>query len=135
MPGAGYNVRVTLVRGRLRVVVVSSLLSVVVVGGVDEREVVDDSEVSEVDEVDDPEGSEVSPGSPNSVVNGGRVLVMVAVVVVVDRADDVDEWVGSTKLIGASSGLPPLVIVTTPHTTRAITVRAATLAPSTAGVE
>ncbi|MDV3129542.1 hypothetical protein M1247_31870 [Mycobacterium sp. 21AC1] len=129
--------RVTLVRGRLRVVValpvVSSLLSVVVVGGVDELDVV---EVSEVDDVDDPDVSEVSLGNPNSVVNGGRVLVMVeVVVVVVDLADDVDEREGSMKLIGASSGFPPLVNVTTPQTTSAITVRAATLAPSTAGVE
>ena len=86
--------------------------------------------------VEDPEVSDGSAGPIISDVSGGRVLVMVGVVDAVVVVDDVDAYVGSTKLIGASCGLSAWpVSATTPQTTSAITANAATLAPSTAGVE
>ena len=95
--------------------------------------------VSEVAE-DDPDVSGVeepgvSVGSPISVVTGGLVLVIVWVVVVVE-VGDVEPKVGSTKSIGAFWGWSALLVsATTPQTTSTITVSAATLAPSTAGVD
>lgn len=130
--------RVTLVRGRLLLVgdsSSSSSLSDRVRGG---TEGPDDSGVEEP-EVSDGEGPVVpdtSVGSPNSVVSGGLVRVIVGVVVGADVLVEVDANVGSTNSIGASCGLSALLVsATRPHTTSAITVSAATLAPSTAGVE
>ncbi|MBN3459350.1 hypothetical protein JNN96_35530 [Mycobacterium sp. DSM 3803] len=131
--------RVTFVRGRLRVCVVASPFSVSRVvgsswdvhGGEVLGVVLPDMESD--GGVDDP--AEGSAGPMISEVSGGRVLVMVGVVDAVVLVD-VDEKVGSTKLIGASCGLSASPVnATTPQTTSAITANAATLAPSTAGVE
>ncbi|MHC9291264.1 hypothetical protein ACRCUN_02295 [Mycobacterium sp. LTG2003] len=129
--------RVTLVRGRLRLVGDSSASSVSdrVRGGTDGP---DDSGVEDPDVSDGevPVVPDTSVGSPNSVVTGGLVLVIVGVVVVAEVLDDVDANVGSTNSIGASCGLSALLVnAMTPQTSSAITVSAATLAPSTAGVE
>lgn len=129
--------RVTLVRGLLRLVgdSSSSSLSDRVRGGIDGP---DDSGVEdpEVSDGEVPVVSDTSVGSPNSVVMGGRVRVIVGVVVAVDVLDVVGANVGSTNSIGAFCGLSALLVsAITPQTTSAITVRAATLAPSTAGVE
>lgn len=105
MPGAGYNVRVTLVRGRFRDVDVSPSSSGVsdrVRGGV--LGAVESEGVSEVvsspSDGDVSDGSAPSGGRPNSVVSGGLVLVIVDVVddVVCDVVE-VNE--GSTKSMGA----------------------------------
>lgn len=138
MPGAGYSVRVTLVRGLLRVVCdsSSSLVSDRVRGGI--RGAVD-SGVDSSPDVSDSEGSvpdgSVPSGNPKSVVTGGLVLVIVDVVLDVVRVE-VDAYVGWMKSIGACWGLSALLVsATTPHTTSAMTASAATLAPRTAGVE
>ena len=135
MPGRGYKVRVTLVRGRCLVVEVSPASSRSsgpdrVCGGILVSEVAeDDPDVSGVEEPG------VSVGSPFSVVTGGLVLVIVWVVVVVE-VGDVEPKVGSTKSIGAFWGWSALLVsATTPQTTSTITERAATLAPRTAGVD
>ncbi|MGV0746231.1 hypothetical protein [Mycolicibacterium sp. XJ870] len=129
--------RVTFVRGRLRLVGDSpSSVSVRVRGGtvgVDDSGVVDgdvsDGEVPDV-------VPETSVGGSMSVVIGSLVLVMVPVVVAVVLVVVVDRNVGSMNSVGACCGWSALLVrVTRPHTTRAITVSAATLALSTAGVE
>lgn len=122
------NVRVTLVRGLRRLVLLGvSSLSLpprrAVVLSVD----VSLPEVVDVDEV----------GGPlMSVVSGGLVLVIVWVVVgVVADCVAVAEKVGSMKLRGASSGSPnwrDSAVATTIRTP--ITARARTLAPMSAGV-
>lgn len=91
----GYSVRVTLVRGRLRVVVVSASSSRVRGGRVDGR-VLGVSESVVVGGVD---------SGLMSVVTGGLVLVIVPVVVGVDDVGaELFEKVGSTKFSGACSG-------------------------------
>ncbi|KWX21808.1 hypothetical protein AFM11_23445 [Mycolicibacterium wolinskyi] len=130
--------RVTLVRGRLRLVGDSSSSSSVSdrvrgssVGP--DGSGVEDPDVSDGDV---PVVPDTSVGNPNSVVTGGLVRVMVGVVVAVEVPDEAGANVGSTNSIGASCGLSALLVsATTPQTTSAITVSAATLAPSTAGVE
>lgn len=95
---------------------------------------VDVSVVVSEDVVDD--GAGRSDGPPNSVVSGGLVLVMVAVVDGVVVPAGVDAKVGSTKSIGAFLGLSAsLVNATTPQITKTIAASAATLAPRTAPVE
>lgn len=138
MPGAGYNVRVTLVRGRFRDVDVSPSSSGVsdrVRGGVLGAVESEGEVVSSPSDGDVSDGLAPSGGRPNSVVSGGLVLVIVDVVVdVVCDVVEVNE--GSTKSMGACWGLSaPLVRATTPHTASAMTASAATLAPRTAGVE
>ncbi|MGW4096354.1 hypothetical protein [Mycobacterium sp. NPDC004974] len=106
---------------------------VVVVVVVEVGEVSDVVEVPEVSEGDVVVVSD-SPGTPNSVVTGSR-LVVVRVVVDFEDFTEVDEKLGGTKSIGASSGPPEPVSAIAIHTTRPITARAAALAPATAGVE
>lgn len=90
--------------------------------------------VAEVSDEDD--GLVVDDGPSMSVVTGGLVLVIVAVVVGVD-----DEWVtvaendGSTKLSGACSGWLNWRATSVPATMRStITAIPTTLAPTTAAV-
>jgi hypothetical protein len=127
-------VRVTFVRTRGRLVL-GSPAWVRVVGssvGVDGPEVSD----GDVVEVSEPDVVAVSDGPAISVVVTGPVVVMVAVGVVVDGVGVDDENDGSTNWVGASSGLLALLVrLTTPHTSKASTPSAATLAPTTAGVE
>jgi hypothetical protein len=94
-------------------------------------------DVSEDEELDVSEDEEVvDDGASMSVVTGGTVLVIVAVVVGVDdELVAVAENVGSTKLRGACSG--PLVWRATNITAAMrmpITARPAMLAPITFGV-
>ncbi|WP_245839929.1 hypothetical protein [Mycobacterium aquaticum] len=93
-------------------------------------------DVSLDDEVSEPEVVAASDGPMISEVLTGGVVVIVAVVVVVDPVGVDDENVGSTNWVGASSGLFALLVrLTTAHTSRAMTPRAAALAPATADVE
>jgi len=88
-------------------------------------------EVSE--DVED--GEVVDDGTSISVVAGGLVLVIVAVVVGVDDCGAVAENDGSTKFDGGGSGwLTWRVRNITAATRMAITARPATLAPMTLGV-
>jgi hypothetical protein len=94
-----------------------------------------DDDVSVDVEVPDPDVA-VSDGPTISEVVTGTVVVMVAVVVVVDPVGVDDANVGLTNCVGASCGLPALLVrLTTAHTSKAITPSATTLAPATAGVE
>lgn len=121
--------RVTFVRGRLRVVLVpsfsSSLLPRLVVSVLAVSLLV----VSVLDEG-------VSPGD-RSVVCGRLVVVIVAVVVAGDVDDAVwlDENEGSTKLSGAWSGLlNSRIAYVAARMTRPIATRPSALAPINAGV-
>jgi hypothetical protein len=129
------NVRVTLVRGRCRDVLVvgrsSSSSSVrVVVCSVDVGllEVVEDDDDDDDDE-DEPEGPSMS------VVCGGLVLVIVWVVVASADWESVAEYVGATKSTGACSVSPNWrATAVAARISRPTTISARTLAPSTSGV-
>lgn len=143
----GTTVRVTFVRGLLRVVRVSSSSSGLRVGDwvlADSVLAVSLPDVS-LPDVSLPDVSLPGVSLPDvvvddpgdrSVVTGGLVLVMVAVVVV--EESDVScgaEKEGSTKLSGARAGsLNWRATYDTASTTRTIATRPITLAPSTAGV-
>jgi hypothetical protein len=126
-------VRVTFVRGPRRVVVGSSPLGGVyglvhAVCGV-----LDVSLLEGADDVE--EGEVVDDGRSMSVVAGGLVLVIVAVVVGVDDCVTGAENDGSTKVDGAGSGwLNWRVTNITAAMRMPITARPATLAPMTLGV-
>jgi hypothetical protein len=124
-------VRVTFVRGPRRVVVGDDSSPLGGVYGLVHAVRVDVSvllDVSEDDEV-------VDDGPSMSVVTGGLVLVIVAVVVGVDDRVAVAECDGSTKFSGAWSGsLNWRDTNVTAAMRMPITARPATLAPTTAGV-
>jgi hypothetical protein len=127
------TVRVTLKRGRFRVVV--GVSSVWLSGGRSVSAVVGLADVVVLDDpgVVDPDVDVVDDGSLISVVTGGLVLVIVPLVV-----DDIVVLpkTGSTNWGGAWMGSPAWRATNiTPATARPIAAAAATLAPNTARVD